>query len=220
MSCKYADLADRSGGRWTIHQHKERLGVDPLRRTPFTIDDLLNNFEKLGGNELPEDLPLEEVEQNVYSTMYHHRKWDPTYYLMVQKPKHIALQRIRTTRKMVRKHFDSYVIDSTLQPHLISPRKLPSLGLSETIELSDEQLYVLKNQETDFGHFLSAHNLLCPPDINVPLMISEWHLPKNEKRFYFVNDVLNFYQQAITHPMFYIAAPLDDAFDFFRQLHL
>ena len=190
------------------------MGVDPLRRTRYTINDLLNHFENLGGNELPLDLPLEVVEQNFYTSMYHHRHWDPSYHLMLQKPTHVVLQHIRTTKKMVLKRFDTYLIDSTSEPHLLSPRKLHSLGLPDTIDLSDEQLYVLKNQGTRFGHFLSAHNLLCPPDIDVPQMIREWHLPKNEKTFYFVKDFLIFYQQTITHPMFHIVVPFDD-FDFF-----
>ena len=46
-------------------------------------------------------------------------------------------------------------------------------------------------------------------------MIDEWELPRNEKSFYFANDVLYFYQPPITHPMFYLAAPFDDLFDSF-----
>ena len=155
-------MTDRSGGWWTIHENNERLGGDPLRRTRYTIDDLLNRYETLGGDTLPEDLTVKEVEENFYSNMYYNRQWDEKYDLLLRKPERIKLLTIRTTSKMVRKSFDSYLVDSSLDPHLISPRKLSSLSLPETIVLTDPQLYVLKNQETEFGYFLSPHNLRCP----------------------------------------------------------
>ena len=162
-------MTEQSDGLWTVNAHSELLGRDPIKRTYYTIQDLTERFDQIGGDIIPTDLPMTLVEHHFYATNELHRSWEPNHEFERIKPERVQPISIQTTHKIVNRHFNTYCIDVNQELHLISSKKLFSLQLLDG-ELTPEMFFFLKNYPKKDKHGLgifSAQNMVYDPIIPV-----------------------------------------------------
>ena len=200
MGYHWSALAEASGGQWTLDRNKTRLGLSPTNRTRYTINELETQFDNLCDGNFTFDFSLQEITERYWASLEAHKSWDPGFELLKNKPTDLKLPIIPATEDIVIPQLDFYALDPNMDCFLLSPRKLYSLNLDEQTELTDRQLFLLRNDSTMNGKYFAPDNLLTPPPCNVKSLLQSWDSTNQSGTFDYPTAVLKYYADTLTRP--------------------
>ena len=200
MGYHWSALAKASGGRWTIDRSRTRLGLSPTNTTRYTIHDLETQFENLCHENFPANFSLKEVTERYWASLETHKRWDPNFDLLQQKPSDLPLPVVPTPEALVLPQIDFYALDPNIDTYLLSPRKLHSLNLDEQTELTDRQLFLLRNAPSMQGPYFSPGNLNEPPTCDIKTLLLNWDATNQNGNFDYPTAVLKYYADTLTRP--------------------
>ena len=160
------------------------------------MEDLTKNFDTIGGDNVPIDLPRKLVESYFYGSNEQHKNWAKSHEFKVLKPENVVLFYKNVTRKIVNREFNTFYLDHSKPFHLFSGKKMYRLNILDT-KITPEQLHFLENypyKDNNNLSIFSAQNMLDPQKFPVKTIIEEWNLPSYLKTLTFSQEIWDHYE--------------------------